>query len=128
MTTYPPTVGDIRRPALEHRGHARGEDERAGNLDEHRQPIRHVVAVVRGGEPGEVHPRPPDGEEHHQVADEARERVRVGDGMVQSGGRLRDRDDEDEIEQQLQGRGGAVRLVRRSPGHARSEAEPRGSS
>ena len=47
-----------------------GQDQRAGDLHEHREPVRHVVAVVGRGEPGEVHPRPPDGEEHHQVADE----------------------------------------------------------
>ena len=30
----------------------------------------HVVGVVRRGEPREVHPRPPDGEEHQRVADD----------------------------------------------------------
>ena len=99
---------------LEHRGHARREDQRAGNLHEHREPIRHVVAVVRRGEPGEVHPRPPDGEEDHQVADEAFERVGLGDGVMQPARRLRDGDDEDEVEEQLERRRGAVWLVRRA--------------
>ena len=69
--------------------------ERAGDLHEHREPVRHVVAVVGRREPREVHPRPPDGEEHHQVADEPVERVRLGDRVVQAARRLGDRDDED---------------------------------
>ena len=43
-----------------------GEDEHARDLHERRQPVGHVVAVVRRREPREVHPRPPDGEEHRR--------------------------------------------------------------
>ena len=71
MTTYPPTVATFGVWLSNIAGTPAAKIERAGDLDEHRQPVRHVVAVVGGGEPGEVHPRPPDGEEHHQVADEA---------------------------------------------------------
>ena len=39
----------------------------AGDLHERGDPVHVVVGVVGGGEPREVHPRPPDGEEDHQV-------------------------------------------------------------
>ena len=63
--------GHVRGARLEHRRHARRQNQRAGNLHEHGEAVRHIVAVVRRGEPGEVHPGPPDGEEDHQIADEA---------------------------------------------------------
>ena len=56
---------------LEDARHAGGDDEDAGDLDERQQPVLDVVGVVGGGEPGEVHPRPPDREEDDQVAEDA---------------------------------------------------------
>ena len=41
---------------------------------------------------------PPDGEEHHQVADETLESMGFGDGVVQAVRGLGDRHDENEIE------------------------------
>ena len=104
--------GEVGRAVFEHRRHACRQDEGAGDLHEHREPVGHVVAVVRRREPREVHPRPPDREEHHQVADEALERVRLADRVVQPARRLGDGDDEDEIEEELERCGRAVGLVR----------------
>ena len=103
--------------ALEHRRHARGQDERTGDLHEHGKPVGHIVAVVGRSEPCEVHPRPPDGEEDHQEADEALKRVGVADRVMEPARGLGDGDDEDEIEEQLERRGRAVMLVRRPRGH-----------
>jgi hypothetical protein len=60
----------------------------------------------------EVHPRPPDGEKDHRVADETFERVGFTDCVTQPARGLRDGDDEDEIEEELEGCGRAVGLVR----------------
>ena len=48
-------------------GYAGGEDQHAGDLHEDSEPVGDVVGVVGGREPREVHPRPPDGEEHQRV-------------------------------------------------------------
>ena len=104
--------GEVGHAVLEHRRHACRQDERAGDLHEHREPVRHVVAVVRRREPREVHPRPPDREEDHQESEEALERVSFADRMVQPARRLGDRDDEDEIEEELERCRRAVGLVR----------------
>ena len=42
-----------------------------------------VVGVVGGGEPGEVHPGPPDGEEHHAGSRPSGRDVALGDAVVQ---------------------------------------------
>ena len=81
MITYP-TVTVPKSPSRT-RGDAGGEDQHAGDLHERGQPVRDVVGVVRRGEPGEVHPRPPDGEEHRQVRDEPVQHVTLGDRVVQ---------------------------------------------
>ena len=107
----------VRHRRFEHRWHTRRQDQRAGDLHEHREPVGHIVAVVGRGEPGEVHPRPPDGEEDHQVAEEALECVRLRDGVVQPARRLGDGDNEDEVEEELERRRGAVWLVRRARPH-----------
>ena len=61
-------VADDRRPEVELVERPRAtpavDDEDAGHLDEGQQPVDDVVGVVGGGEPGEVHPGPPDREEH----------------------------------------------------------------
>ena len=98
-----------------------GHDQRPGNLHEHGKAIEHVVAVVRRREPGEIHPRPPDREEHHQVADEAFERVGRRDRVMQAARRLGDCDDEHQVEQQLQGRGRTMTLVRGARSHGTAQ-------
>ena len=109
--------GDVRGPCLEHRRHASRENQRAGHLHEHGEAVPHIIAVVGRSEPGEVHPGPPDGEEDHQVSEQGFDGVGVGNRVVQTAGRLSDRDDEDEVEEQLEGRRGAVRFVRRPRRH-----------
>ena len=99
----PADGGDVGRAGLEHRGYAGRQNQRAGNLHEDREAIGDVITVVRRGEPGEVHPGPPDGKEDHQVSDEPVEGVGLGDGVVQATGRLGDGDDEDQVEEELEG-------------------------
>ena len=96
--------GEVWRVRLEHGRDAGGEDQGAGNLNEHGEPVRHVVAVIRGRKPCEVHPRPPDGKEHHRIAGQAGSGVRFGDRVVQSARDLRDGDNEDQIEEELERR------------------------
>ena len=45
------------------------------------------------------------------VSDEPVDGVRLGDGMMQSARRLGDGDDEHEVEEELEGSGGASRFV-----------------
>ena len=47
------------------------------------QSVDHVVVVVGGREPREVHPRPPDGEEHEQVAHQRAPGVGVGHRVME---------------------------------------------
>ena len=102
---------------------AGGEDEHSRHLHEGEQPVGHVVGVVGRGEPGEVHPGPPDGEEHHQIAEQRVADLVVGDAVRQLGGDLRDRHHEGEVEQQLQRGGDPVLLVDRSAGHRHPPAQ-----
>ena len=61
------------------------EDQHAGHLDEHREPVERIVGVVGRREPREVHPRPPDrrrtpgGSDEHVLA-----RVAVDQPVVQA--------------------------------------------
>ena len=48
------------------------------------EPVRDVVVVVGRREPREVHPRPPDREEHEHVAHDRVAGVAVGDGVVEA--------------------------------------------
>ncbi len=112
-------------PLLEHLRDAAGHDQRPGDLDEHGQAVGDVVGVVGRGEPGEVHPRPPDGEEHHQVAFQAFQRVASAHRMVEPLAGLGDGHDEHQVEEQFERRRIAVRLVRRAGRHAPHD-RPRG--
>ncbi len=87
----------------ERRRNPGGQDQHADDLHEGQQPVGHVVRVIGRGEPGEVHPGPPDGEEHRDVADDARTEVIAGKAVVQLPGGLRDSHHEAEIEEQLEG-------------------------
>ena len=58
--------GEVKVP--ERRGDPGREDQHTRHLQQRQQPVGHVVGVVGRGEPGEVHPRPPQAEEDHDVA------------------------------------------------------------
>ena len=102
---------------VERTRNAGGDDEDAGDLDEHLQSIRNVVVVVGGGEPREVHPGPPDREEDERVGENALADLTFREVVVETRRRRRDRDDEAEVEQELERRGDAVRLARIASGH-----------
>jgi hypothetical protein len=53
---------------LERRRDAGRKDQDARHLQQRQQPVWDVIGVVGGGEPGEVHPRPPQAEEDHGIA------------------------------------------------------------
>jgi hypothetical protein len=67
-----------------------------------RTPVEPVVGGEGGGEPGEVHPGPPDGEEHHAVGDHAVGDVGLGEGLVEFGRGDTDGHEEDQVEEQFQ--------------------------
>ena len=79
-------------------------DQHADHLYEYGDAIADIVGVVRGGEPAEVHPRPPDREEHERVADEHRLGPPAGQTSLQATARFCDRHDEGEIEEQFERR------------------------
>jgi hypothetical protein len=87
---------------LERGRHTGRQHEHACHLHQREHPILQVVHVVGRREPGEVHPRPPDGEEDHQVGQDALAEPAGLDPPAQFGRRLGDRRDEGEVEQQLQ--------------------------
>ena len=103
---------DVEVAVLEGARHAGGEDQHADHLHEHEQPVDDVVVVVRRREPREVHPRPPDGEEHEHVAHDRVAGVAVADVVVEQRRRPRDGDDEAEVVEQLE-RGRRPVLLRR---------------
>ena len=100
MIAYPST-DDVVVALVERPWHPRREHEHPGHLHEGQGPEEHVVGVVRRGEPGEVHPRPPDRPEDHEVAAQVAP-VRLGEPVVQVRRRRGDGDDEREVEEQLE--------------------------
>ena len=94
--------GDVEVALLECAGHPGGEDQHPRDLDQDRQAVGSVVHVVGRREPGEVHPGPPDREEHHEVPDQRRGRVALLDAVAECGRGLRDGDHEGQVEQQLE--------------------------
>jgi hypothetical protein len=100
-------------------GHPGGQDEHTAHLQQREQPVRHVVGVVGRGEPCEVHPGPPDGEEHLQVGPHDLRRVPLGHSVTELRHDRGDRHHERQVEQELELRRRSVRLVdgaRRHPG------------
>ena len=72
--------------------------------------------VVRRGEPGVADPRPGDREHREREADRPRcAQVALGDEVRQLVGGLAEGDHERQVVEQLERRGGAVRLVRVAP-------------
>ena len=96
-----PEHRDVIVTVVERPWHPRREHEHPGHLHEGQRPEKHVVGVVCRGEPGEVHPRPPDRPEHHEVAAQVAP-VRLSEPVVQVRRRRGDGDNEGEVEEQLQ--------------------------
>jgi hypothetical protein len=101
---------DLRNPQRQHQD--------AHHLQHRGQPVHPVVGVIGRGKPAEIDPRPTDGERGEGEADQpgldvaGRQRMRelrCGDA---------ERDDKGQIEQQLQRRGHAMRLVRVASRHS----------
>ncbi len=105
-------------------GYAGGENERPRDLDQHHQPVGDVVRVVGRGEPREVHPRPPDGEEHQSEAQQAGDVLPVDHRCAQARGRLRHRYDDAQVEEEFQRGGGPVRFAGVTTRHAAPGSPP----
>ena len=95
---------------LEHVGQAERQDDHADHLEHRQQPVDPVVGVVGRGEPGEVDPRPGDRERAQREAEQPGLDVVLGDVVRELVGGDAERDDEREVEQQLERRRRAVRL------------------
>ena len=110
---------DHRREVLlvERGGNAGRDHEYPSYLDERQQAVLDIVGVVGRCEPGEVHPRPPDREEDDQVVDEAVPDLPDDQVVVQRRRCARDGHDEAQVEQELEGCRGSMRLGRVTPGH-----------
>lgn len=100
--------------------HAGREDEDAGDLQEGEQAVRDVVGVVRGGEPGEAHPGPPDREERHRVAQDPVREVVLDDLVVQGACGGGNGHDEAQVEEQLE-RGARSVWLGAAAGHHRPD-------
>jgi len=96
---------------------AGGEDQHPAHLHQRQDPVGHVVGVIGRGEPGEVHPRPPDPEEHRRVTRHRVGRVALGKGVVQLRRGQRHCDYERQVEQQLQRRRCPADFVGVAAGH-----------
>ena len=77
---------------IEERLIAGRHDQRPEHDYHSQQTIERSVVIVGGREPGEAHPRPPDREERGYKLENAVDRMRLGHGMMQSGGSHRDGD------------------------------------
>ncbi len=96
--------------------HERGPDpgrqhQHAGHLQERQYPVQPVVGFEGGCEPREVHPRPPDGEEHERIRDQAVDDVVLGQRVVKLDSRDTHRDHEHQIEEELERAGGPSRFI-----------------
>ena len=96
---------EARRGAVERVGDHRGEDGHGEHAGNHQDPVRRIVRVEAVGVERVADPRPPDGDEQPCEDEEAVD-ARV---LAQPVGKLGDRDDEDEIEEELEP--GRVALV-----------------
>jgi len=103
---------------LEHLRQAEREHDHADHLHHRGHPEEPVVGVVGRREPRVVHPRPDDRERREREARDPRPRVAIGDEVRELVGRGAERDDDRQIEEQLQRRGAAAFLVRIATGEA----------
>ncbi len=106
-------IEDPRHPGRQHQG--------TGHDDQHAQAVDDIVGVVGRCEPGEVHPREPDCDEHVRIAHERGGADALDDRMVEPFGRQGDRDNHDEVEEQLERRRGPALLRRIASAHRRGE-------
>ncbi len=90
--------GVSRRAAVERVGCRRGERRHGEHLGEHGDAEDEVVGVEAIGIEGEADPRPPDGHEQERELQEAKSAV-VDLQLVRD---LADRDDEDQVDEQLE--------------------------
>jgi hypothetical protein len=104
-------------PRFEHRRKAEGDDQHADHLHHRQEPVAPVVHVVRRREPREVDPGPRDGEARVEKAADPGADVPGGERVRQLAGGDSVRDDERQIEQQLERRRHAMRLVWVAPAH-----------
>jgi Bacterial regulatory proteins, tetR family len=104
-------------------GYPGGEHQHPTHLHQRQQAVRHVVGVVGRGEPGEVHPRPPDAEKHHEVTHQCMSHLPFSEGMMQLGRCSGHCHHERQVEQQLQRGGGALTLAGIAADHS---PQPRG--
>jgi hypothetical protein len=95
-----------------------GEDDHADHHDHRRDPEHPVVVVVRRCEPRVVDPCPRRAERREREPEDARPDVTLGDVVREFVGRDAERDDERQIEEELERRRAAVALVRVAPGQA----------
>jgi hypothetical protein len=102
----------------EHLGQPQRQDHDADHLHHGREPADPVVLVVRRREPAVADPRPRDREHREGEAQHAGAHVVLGDVVGELVGGLAERDHEDQVVEQLQRRGRAVRLVRVTAGQA----------
>ena len=102
---------------LEHPRQPEGEHQHADHLHHRREPERPVVGVVGRGEPREVDPGPGHREARQEEGDHTLPTVVLGERVRQLVGRRTERDDEGQVEEQLERRGRASVLVRVAPGH-----------
>jgi hypothetical protein len=93
-------AGEQERLVAERAGHAQRHDEERGHGGEHHQPHGALLRVDHARQPGVADPRPPHHAEHQQALGEALPGRLVGHQR----GALRQRQDEDEVEEQLERR------------------------
>jgi hypothetical protein len=98
-------------------GDAECQHKHADHLHHGRDPVEPVVGVERRGEPREVDPRPAHREHDERERQNGRPDVALGDEVGGLAARLRERDDEGEVEEQLERGRSAVTLARVPPGH-----------
>jgi hypothetical protein len=105
------------------RRYAGRQHQRTGHLHHRGQPVDDVVGVVRRGEPGEVHPGPPDREEHLQEGHDRVVGVPFLDAVRELRDPRRDRDHEGQVEEQFERARHPVRLVDRPGPHPHPEPD-----
>lgn len=126
QTHHPVTRDDHRAAKAVRVEGSRRDDEGSCDLHHGRDPVQRVVRVERGGEPAEVEPAPPDGEEDLEEPDQAVAPIALGDVMLQVVRRAGHGDHKAQVEEQLQRGGRAVFFFGVSSCHAAQAGQERG--
>lgn len=95
-----------------------GEDQDADHLHHRDNSENPIICVVRAGKPGEIDPSPDDGEHREGEAEQARAEVTLGHGEGELASGDTERDDEGQVEEQLQWSGRPVILKGIPAAHA----------